>query len=554
MLPEYFAFQLPTKVAYGVGLAGKLSDEFGRFGRRKALLVTDKVIAGLGVPDRIREGLAGSKVKVVAQFDDVPPNSEIGTVEACADLGLEAKANMIIAVGGGSAIDTAKVANILMKKGGRVADHMGAQLVTKPLFPLVVIPTTAGTGSEVTRVAVIADTANDVKMPFTEDFLQPDLAVLDPEVTKTMPPRITGATGMDALTHAVEAYVDTEWSPASDAMALRAIQMIGRNILTAAAHPEDMEARGSMLVASCLAGIAFSHSMVGIVHGIAHSLGGVYHIAHGEANALILPHGMEHNLSSQTERYADIALALGVPSMPTTALTARAGILKVRVLSRQLAYLKALPANLEQAGIGDGLARLDQVVETAMTDGAMLYNPCPVKPDAVETIVRRAYKQPAFPIPVSRKRLQRAAQKARAKEIRNAYKDEDDLYEVLGGFLLSLKDHPEIGPKFTDSNLLIRFNYRNPDASITIDATGAEVDYDLGESERVPEVEMSMEADFAHAFWHGKANVVSALTRRQVTSRGAVQKAVKLLPILKPAFQLYPEYLREKGLDHLVVG
>ncbi len=540
-------------MAYGIGLAGKLSDELGRFGRRRALLVTDRVIAGLGFPDRIREGLKGSKVKVVAQFDDVPPNSEIGTVEACADMGLAAKANLIIAVGGGSAIDTAKVANILMKKGGRVADHLGAQLVTKPLFPLVVIPTTAGTGSEVTRIAVIADKANDVKMPFTEDFLQPDLAVLDPEMTRTMPPRITGATGMDALTHAVEAYVDTEWSPASDTMALKAIQMIGRNVLVAAAHPDDLDARGSMLVASCLAGVAFSHSMVGIVHGIAHSLGGVYGIAHGEANGLILPHGMEHNLAARTDRYADIAIALGVPQMITPALTARAGILKIRVMSRQLTYLKALPANLEQAGIGDGLARLDQVVETAMTDGSMLYNPCPVKPDAVESIVRRAYKQPAFPIPVSRARLKRAAQKARAREVRNAYKDTDDLYDVLGGFLLSLKDHPEIGPKFADSNLLIRFNYRDPDACITIDATGSEVEYDLGESPRTPEVEMTMDADFAHAFWLGKANVVSALTRRQVTSRGAVQKAVKLLPILKPACQLYPEYRREKGLERLII-
>jgi alcohol dehydrogenase class IV len=554
MLPEYFSFQLPTKVVYGAGLAGKLADELGRFGRRKVLLVTDRVIAGLGLPEKIEAGLKGSKVKVVATFDDVPPNSEITTVEACADLGLAAKANMIIAVGGGSVIDTAKVANILMKKGGRVADHQGAQLVTKPLFPLVVVPTTAGTGSEVTRFAVIADKANDVKLPFTEDYLQPELAVLDPEITATMPPRITGATGMDALTHAIEAYLDTEWSPASDAMALQAIQMIGRNILVAAAHPDDLEARGQMLAASCLAGIAFSHSMVGIVHGIAHSLGGVYGLAHGEANGLILPYGMEHNLESSTDRLADVAMALGGPQMPTPALTARMGILKVRMLSRKLSYLKALPPNLKQAGIGDGLARLDQVVETAMVDGSMLYNPCPVRPEAVERIVRRAYKQPAFPLPVSRARLKRAAQRARAREVRNAYKDTDDLYDVLGGFLLTLKDHPEIGPKFAGSNLLIRFNYRNPDASITIDATGAVVEYDMGESPRTAEVEMTMDADFAHAFWHGKANVVSALTRRQVTSRGAVQKAVKLLPILKPAFQLYPEYLRGKGLEHLVVG
>ena len=275
---------------------------------------------------------------------------------------------------------------------------------------------------------------------------------------------------------------------------------------------------------------------------------------HGDANALILPHVMDHNLSSAVERYADVAHALGVIPLPTTALTARAGVLKVRLLSRQLTYLGALPGNLRQAGIDDGLARLEQVVETAMVDGAMLYNPCPVRPDAVREVIQRAYRQRAFPIPVSRSRLKAAARRERTREIRNAFGDDDELYDVIGGFLLSLKDHPEIGPTFRNSNLLIRFTYRNPDASITIDATGDEVEYDLGPSDRTPDVEMTMEADWAHLFWHGKANVVSALTRRQVTSRGAVQKAVKLLPILKPAFKLYPEYLREKGLERLVAG
>ena len=552
MLPDYFNFHLPTKVAFGNGLASELGDEIKRFGRRRALLVTDKVIAGLGFPDKIRKGLEGTQIKVVAQFDDVPPNSERLTVEACADMGIAAKANMVIAVGGGSAIDTAKVANILMKKGGRVVDHQGAQLITKPLFPLIVIPTTSGTGSEVTRVAVIADTAADMKMPFTEDFLQPDLAVLDPEMTISMPPHITGATGMDALTHAIEAYTGNEWSPVTDALALHAIKIISRNIRNAVAFPEDVEARGQMLVASCMAGIAFSHSMVGIVHGISHSLGGVYHIPHGLANALILPYGMEYNAQEDPEKYADIAVALGIHRLPSARLTARAGIVRVRMLSRQLGYLKGLHLNLKDAGIDDDLARLEEVVETAMVDGAMLYNPREVQADEVRSIVKRAYRQPAFPIPVSRRLLKSSGKKEKKREIRGAYKDTDDLYDVLGGFLLSLKDHPEIGPSVAASNLLIRFNYHNPEASITIDATGDEPDYDLGPSDRKAMVEMSMDADFAHAFWLGKANLVSALTRRQVTSKGAVHKAVKLLPIMLPAFKLYPEYLKEKGLEHLI--
>jgi len=553
MLPEYFSFHVPTKIVYGTGLVRKLGQQLP-YGRRRALLVTDKVIAKIGLADKVRAGLEGSKIQVVAQYDDVPPNSEVSTVEACAAVGKEAKANLIIAVGGGSVIDTAKVANIIMKKGGALADHQGAQLVTKPLFPLVVIPTTAGTGSEVTKVAVIADLQNDIKLPFTEDFLQPDFAVLDAEMTASMPPRITGATGMDALTHAIEAYVGIESSPASDAMALEAIRMISRNILQAAAFPDDMEARGAMVAASCLAGIAFSHSMVGVVHACAHSLGGVYHLPHGEANAIMLPFGMEANLEAKLERYADIAVALGVRPTPSRHVTAHLGILKVRMLGRQLVYLKALAPNLKEAGIDDDFARLDEVVEKAVGDGAMVYNPTDVTPEQFRKMLLKAYKQPAFPIPVSRKSLQRAAQKERAKEIQHAFKDTDELVDILGGFLKSLKTHPEIGPSVLNSDLLIRFDYRNPTASVTIDARGDEIDYTIGPCDLEPEIALSMEADWAHTFWLGEANLVTALTRRQVFAKGAVHKATKLLPILKPAFQLYPEYLRENGHERLILN
>lgn len=552
MLPDYFRFQLPTRVAYSAGLAQNMGDELAQFGPRRALLVTDEILRGLGMADRITAGLEGTDVQVVAQFTDVPPNSEVRTVEACAAAGTEAGADLILAVGGGSVIDTAKVANILMKKGGRLADHQGAQLVTEPLFPLVVVPTTAGTGSEVTRVAVIADTDQNLKLPFTEDRIQPDLAILDPEVTASMPARVTGATGMDALTHAIESYVSTESSPISDALALQAIRLVVRNIRQAAAWPDDLEARGAMLVASCLAGIAFSHAMVGIVHGIAHALGGVYHVPHGTANGVLLPFGMEHNLAARTARYADIAEAMGVERRGGDALTARLGIRKVRMLIRQLSWLEALPVNLKGAGIDDGLARLDEVVDAAMADGSMLYNPTPVEADAVRRIVERAYRRPAFGVPVSRWALRRSATAERRAQIEHAFATTEELYDVLGGFMLSLKEHPEIGPSVQNSNLRIRFHYRDPEATITIDASGPEVHYDLGPSEVVPEVEMTMQADFAHAFWQGRANVVRALARGQVTSRGAVHKAVKLLPILRPAFALYPTYLEEQGLGRLV--
>jgi alcohol dehydrogenase len=222
-------------------------------------------------------------------------------------------------------------------------------------------------------------------------------------------------------------------------------------------------------------------------------------------------------------------------------------------MCRQLAYLGGLPVNLQQAGVDDDLARLDQVVETAMADGAMLYNPRPVHAEGVRKILQRAHSRPGFSIPKSKRRLKPAAVAKKRKQITDAFANRDELYDIIGGFLQSLSDHPELGPTFLGTNLKIRFNYRNPEASITIDCTGDELRFEHGASDLKVDIEMSMEADFAHMFWLGKANLVSALTRRQVTSRGAVQKAVKLLPVLVPAFKLYPEFLRGKGLDDLVV-
>jgi alcohol dehydrogenase len=318
MLPDYFEFSLPTKLVYGVDILESIGDAVGRFGKKKALLVTDEILLKAGPVDRVTSGFKKTDITISAVFDNVPPNSTIQTVQDCAALGKKKKCDMVIAVGGGSVIDTAKVANLLMTKGGKVEDHMGAYLLdsTEQLLPAIVIPTTAGTGSEVTKVAVIADPDNDVKLPFAEEQFLPQLAILDPQMTVSMPPRLTAYTGMDALVHAIEAYVDKEWSPASDALALHAIKLLTENILRACSRPDDLQARGAMQVGSFLAGVAFSHSMVGMVHGISHALGGVYHIPHGLANTLILPEVMAYNLESQIDRYADVALAMGV-SFPT---------------------------------------------------------------------------------------------------------------------------------------------------------------------------------------------------------------------------------------------
>ena len=580
MLPDYFEFSLPTRVLYGIGVIDQLRDAVAPYGRRRALLVTDAVLVQAGLAERVKAGFRQTAIEIAGVYDQVPPNSTIRTVEDCAALGRAQNCDLIIGLGGGSVLDTAKVANILIVKGGQVQDHMGAYLLGQTkLLPLMLIPTTAGTGSEVTKVAVIADPEHDVKLPFAETQFLPDLAILDPALTCTMPPKLTAATGMDALTHAIEAYVGKEWSPAADGLALHAIRLIRDNLLLACARPDDLPARGAMLVASCLAGVAFSHSMVGMVHGISHALGGVYHIPHGLANALVLPEVMTYNLESRPDRYADIAEALGVVfPRPGAALgnllrygglgfaarwaipleaadrrfrrqAAKAGIRYIRDLNRQLAHLTGMPLNLRDAGVGDGLAKLEQVADTAMTDGAMLYNPREPEREAVIRIVRALYDAEVTPLPVSLAGVRSAGTAADARELRDVFPDTETLYRVLGGFFERLKIDPRIGEPLKASRLCVRFAYQNPTAEITIDARGEEVRiYRGAEFSGQPEVTMRMSADFAHAFWHGRVNLVSALTRRQVIAKGNVPKTLKLLPILKPAYALYPQYLKEIGM------
>jgi alcohol dehydrogenase len=612
MLPKYFEFSLPVKLVYGSGILKEMNEIIAYLGKKRAMIVTDKIIAKAGPLEKLKSGIEKTEIEIALIFDDVPVNSDIKTVEKCAKAAIENQVDCIIAIGGGSVIDTAKVANLLIVKGGSVEDHMGAFLLDKneKLLPSIYIPTTSGTGSEVTKVAVISDPKKDVKLPFSEDQFLPDIAILDPEVTLTLPPVVTAGTGMDALTHAVEAYVDKEASPASDAMALHAIKLIYNNILQACANPKNLEARGAMLVGSALAGIAFSHSMVGMVHGISHALGGVYHIPHGLANALVLPEVMEYNLEVCTSRYADIAFTLGVAfpqlvsesqnliksdkfslvsrvtpfidfkylkdQLLTTSRVVRDGVVKIldnvrfvddwfkikaaeegiakiRKLNRQLAYLTKMPLNLADAGIKDKFAKLDQVVKTAMEDGAMLYNPVEPEADAISKILEKIYKSEDEPLLVSEDDLISVQARSGGKELINVFKDSEMLYDILYNFYKVLEKNKDLGPALKKTKLCIQFIYKNPNAIITIDSRGEKLKIVKGEFDGKPDVIMTMNADFAHKFWHGKANLVSALTRRLVKAKGNVPSTIKLLPILKPAYKLYPEFLREKGFDDLII-
>jgi hypothetical protein len=234
---------------------------------------------------------------------------------------------------------------------------------------------------------------------------------------------------------------------------------------------------------------------------------------------------------------------------------ALAGIERVRMLNRQLAFLTDMPLNLKDAGIDDNLVKLDQVADTAMEDGSMLYNPVEPTREAVIEIVKTVYFAKDTPLKVTREDLRPGDNKTSGTQtLSNIFKDSDMLYDIFMDFYDTLNKDPVIGPSLKKTHLCIQFRYTKPDAVITIDASGDETQIIRGEFKGEPEVTMSMEADFAHRFWHGKANLVTALTRRQVKARGNVPKTLKLLPILKPAYDLYPVFLRDRGFEQLILS
>ncbi|MCU0492114.1 MAG: iron-containing alcohol dehydrogenase [Chloroflexaceae bacterium] len=384
-MPEFFEFSLGARVLYKAGLARDFAGELDRLGGSRAFIVADKGVSNAGLLEPVKASLHGN-VELVGVFDDVPPNSSVEVVEAAAAQAQAAGADLLVAVGGGSPMDTAKGMRMLITLGGQLLDHQGYNLITQRLVPMVAIPTTAGTGSEASPFAVILDTEQNVKLAFASPYLVPELAILDPEMTRTMPPRLTAATGMDALTHAIECYVSTDTSPMSDAMALQAMTMIAANLHNATHHGDNLEARGNMLIASCLAGIAFSNGFLGAVHALAHATGGKFHVHHGTANAIFLPHVMSFNSSVVPDRYVRIAHALGVDTAGMgQADTIGAGIQAVRALMRDC----GLPMRLRDVDVPE--SALPAIAELALTDAAIFNNPRPADTDDLMDLLRAAW-------------------------------------------------------------------------------------------------------------------------------------------------------------------
>lgn len=393
MLPTYFEFYNPVKIVSGRKALDNLPYELEQCGVTRPLIVTDKGVMGAGLIKHVKNAFDSSGMTIGAIYDDVPPDSSVTVVNEIAAVYKENGCDGLVAVGGGSPIDTAKGVNIVVSENASdLKEYVGADRLKKPLRPLVVIPTTAGTGSEVTLVAVIADTEKNVKMAFTSNYLLPNLALLDPRMTQTMPPKITAATGMDALTHAMEAYTCIQKNPLSDAYAVAAIRLIAEYLMTAVENGNDETARIAIANASCMAGAAFSNSMVGMVHGLGHAAGAVCHIPHGVAMSIFLPHGLEYNLSRNAAVTAELLLPFaGADVYAATPPEKRAGVLieTIRAYQEKLEGICGLPYRLENAG-----AKKDQlglIARTAINDGAMIMNPREVTFDDAMKVLQKAW-------------------------------------------------------------------------------------------------------------------------------------------------------------------
>lgn len=394
MIPDYYEFQNATKILSGKLAINNIPAELKFINAQSPLLISDEILNKIGTVKKVKDAInTDNKIKIKAEYTQVPPDSDLKVVNKIAKIYKEQKCDSIVAVGGGSVIDTAKGVRMLLSQNKEdINELMGNEILNYGKhIPFIVVPTTSGTGSEVTLVAVIEDKIKNLKMEFISYFLLPDVAVLDPEMTMTLPKKATASTGIDALCHAIEAYTCIQKNPLSDAYAISAIKIIMDNIEIAVKNGENKKARLSMANASLMAGISFSNSMVGLVHAIGHSIGAVSKVPHGDAISILLPYVMEYNFDVVKEEYAKIALYTIPEECINKSEEERAVLLigKVKSLIKKLNEETGLPKRLKDVKINKN--DFEKIAQTSINDGAIIVNP--KKADIIDiiNILEKAY-------------------------------------------------------------------------------------------------------------------------------------------------------------------
>ena len=363
-----FTFQASANILFEAGAARKIPDLVAQYGASRVLLVTDKGVRGAGLTREAEAALTAAQISVTV-FEDVVADPPSHVIESAAALCRDQKVELVLSIGGGSALDTAKLVAYLAKSPDRLDDIYGVGLAKGQRLPLILAPTTAGTGSEVTPIAIVT-TPTTEKKGVVSPRLIPDWAVLDPELTLGLPSHVTAATGIDAMVHAIEAYTSkVKKNPMSDQLARQALALLSANVRRVCKNGRDLEARSQMLLGSMLAGMAFANAPVAAVHALAYPIGAIFHVPHGLSNALVLPHVLEFNLPAAEELYAELA-EIVKPGLRVTSPRdrARAFIDEMISIGRDC----DVPPSLTSVGIGQD--DLKKLAEDAMKQTRLLVN------------------------------------------------------------------------------------------------------------------------------------------------------------------------------------
>lgn len=401
-LPDYFEYSCRSRIITGYTALEDFSECLNLTGSTNAVIITDAGVVTAGLIHIVKKVLH-RKVRISEIFKDVPPDSDISVVNEIAGIYNKKNCDLIIAVGGGSVIDTAKGVNMVVSTGVKdIGSLAGAHRINRRLKPLIVIPTTSGTGSECTLVAVIGDHEHHAKHPFLSAFLIPDISVIDPRMTATLPPIITAATGMDALSHAVEGYYCLAKNPMSDSFSFQAINMIFRNLVKVVQKPGDKDGRLALAIASTLAGMAFSNSMVGLAHNIGHAAGSVCGIPHGVCMAILLPYALEFNMHKSSGEIGELLYPMaGEKVYSATPRDQRA--------EKAVEYIRKMNDELHEVTKGaharyfkelrnpDGSRMIEpahfrEILEQVFNDPTNLYNPEETDRDEYRMILECAYE------------------------------------------------------------------------------------------------------------------------------------------------------------------
>ena len=393
MIPSYFEFTNPVRIIAGHKALDNISFELGQLQAHKPLILTDQGIKKAGLLKYVKDAFKETDI-TFSLFEDIIQDSSEELVRNIAVLFRETDSDSLIAVGGGSVIDTAKAVNVLVTENSDdLMQFAGAEIIKNPLKPLLVIPTTSGTGSEATGVAVIKDQKRNIKMGFSNHYMIPNVAILDPRMTLTLPPLITAATGIDALTHAIESYYCLQKNPVSDSFAWSAAKIISENLIQGIIKPTDSKIRFALSVGAFLAGVGLSNSIAGMVHSLGHATGGICGVPHGIAMNIFLPHGLEYNLDKAGESIGELLLPLAgteIYAQIPKDERPNAVLQHIHDIRNRLYELTQLPRTLKEADVPK--SKFEAIAKAAINDGSVAFNPEEMSFEDALKVLDKAYE------------------------------------------------------------------------------------------------------------------------------------------------------------------